>query len=188
MDFFSPQVSTNLFASTLAEYREIYNELELPVVTVRYEDMNTLGRFYFSDNFLFPKNLEAFEIGPSSGDSQLFSFHRGRGGMPWLGYFLTDISEQEDTYTATFLPYQPDISWEDGTVIDISFPLYPNSNTGRLEYPDEEARMGTAIGAVDSLDYYRLLFPQELLGTITVTFQRADDGRMIAISSRYNRT
>ena len=114
---------------------------------------------------------------------------------------VIDVTELEDRYTATFLPYLPVGSWNDGALDSVGF-LNPNSvpdfqNTfwphlhsggpTRLEFPDEETRMGTATGDVDFWDYLYLIIPQEELGTITVTFQRADDGRMVATSSRYNR-
>ena len=160
-----------------------------------------VGRHFFGDDFVFPQGLVCIDIVPVALDSP-FYVGVGRGGMPTVGYFLLDVAELGDAYTATFLPYFPGPSWDDGAMDGVGFlnpnaapnfhhTFWPHLHSGgpaRLEFPDEETRMGTVWdGDVDFWDYLYLIIPQEQLGTITVTFQRAADGRMIAVSSRYDR-
>jgi len=179
--------------------------LELSIT--RYDDMIAVGRQFFGDDFYFAKGEVGRLIVPMSDDPSLYVSIAEWGAPPFTRYLLVDLTEYEEVVAATFLPHWPLISWIDQTITDVAF-LNPNPVPDRhhtfwpqtfwphlgvigpaiLEFPDEETRMGTVFGGdVDFWDYLYLLVPQEELGTITVTFQRADDGRMIAISSRYNR-
>jgi len=198
MPFTSPTLSGNLFVMVwFQRYQQIREESGLAdeeafweASKIHYTELAAAGRRFFGDDFNFPPGVEAFGIVPEAE----YYVPMGRGGIPYVGYFLLDVSEGEGYYTTTFLPFAPNYSWDDGAIVDVGF-LNPNSDQyanrmlwrGSFQFPDEETRMGTVHGGdVDFWDYLYIHLPQEELGVITVTFQRAVDGRIIAVSSRYH--
>ena len=207
LDFESRPVSSNLYDLTvslndelLALERGVTHKKREEIMAndssvyslVRLDDMNEVGRRYFGKEFSFPKGLVCEEIAPLDSDSEYYKWTNARGGMSFFYYLLTDVIQNNNEIIVTFLPYSPNINWHNGTIETISFNnpkdemyYYVRYDLGYFKYPSDEARENADV--FSCLQYYYLTVPQEQLGTITVTFRRENDGRLIAASCRYNR-
>ena len=171
---------------------------------VRYDDLIAVGRRFFGDDFTFPKGVAGGLVFLDDDDPDVYNLD-GFGMMHDINYFLLDVTEEGGRITADFLPFILGVEWDDGLVgedgtVEVTYfmhrMLFIDPRDGLFEfsgdlaafaYPDEGAR-NVAFENGTFWDYLYLTAPFESLGTITVTFQRADDGRLIATSSRHNRT
>lgn len=204
MDLSLRRVSSSLYQHTLQRNDEllaqgsgISDELMQQLQTqrdgayfnqvVRAADMTTVGRIYFGDAFVFPQGLECPEISPYEPGSEFYHWDNGRGGMPQFEYLLLAVEEAEyGSLSATFLPYQCDVSWDDGKTYAIYF-----CDPGKKDFRQYSAGyFDTEDGAAPAgslWEHYRITAPQEELGTVTVTFHREADGRLIAAACLFNR-
>ena len=192
LDWVSRSVSSNLYQLTLFLNNEFVSEGGVGCL----EDMNTVGRRYFGDDFSFPKNLVCEEIVPVEANPNYYTWTIARGGMVPPNYLLTDVQEGSEYLVATFLPYTLHLSWDfESGVSDVYGILFfkPNYGSDNIHYWEYHAELMQPQIASDEkitsdyLEYCLLPVPQEQLGTITVTFRRENDGRLIAASCRYNR-
>ena len=204
LDWASAAVSGNLYQLTYhlnnelfsqgggiePEEREALEEVAGASI-VRLEDMNTVGRRYFGEEFSFPKNLICETIAPFEADPQYYALTSGAGLIPFKQYLLIDAQEELNHIIATFVPFAIDNISSDNTINGIDFFNFTESSSmyrANIEkkivyHPEVEPIY--YFDPVRLLNYVYLPVPQDQLGTLTVTFQIQDDGRLIAVSSRY---
>ena len=160
---------------------------------VRCGDMTFIGRRYFGDDFSFPKNLIGREIAPLETNLDYYIWTNARSFVGPRQYLLTDVQHESNDVIATFLLYylhlDGDFNFDTSIVTGINF-FNPNYSQDGVSYfaainPPRIASEERITS--DYLEACILPVPQNQLGTITVTFRRENDGRLIATSSRYNR-
>jgi len=161
---------------------------------VHRSNMTTIGRWFFGKDFYFPKDVITDETAPLDPGGEFYHVVRGRGGV-WcvFRYLLLDVKDESRYIAASFLPHMVYFDWEnpmeEGTAITwINF-LNPH---GEAEYSidfdnwlESPVYLTPIQNFSDYLENVGLPVPQDQLGTLTVTFQIQDDGRLIAVSSRY---
>ena len=157
--------------------------------TVRRDDMTMIGREYFGEQFEFPVSLITPEITHLDEESKYYIFSSWRfSGLPPINYILFDVIQKDNAIFATFLPFVIEIDPLDNMIYSIRFFNFIESRYNYHILFEEHIEFQPEIEPSYYLNYVRHLpVPQEQLGTITVTFRRENDGRLIATSSRYNR-
>jgi hypothetical protein len=180
-------------AGVSGEDNEYLNEkYENPIrsAVVLREDLTTLGRWFFGEEFYFPPGLICDELAPLDPSSDYYYLTYGRGGFfHKVGYMMLDVWDDTDSFTAIFLPYDVYYDYESGgeaPIARIDFDNLYHQNNAAYHANYEEWHEKPVYSAEEYLELAKIQTPQEEFPTTTVTFRAEKDGRLVAVSSVYN--